>query len=38
MHVLKIVLLSALGLAVAVFALFVFVVNRIGSSKDGWEG
>jgi hypothetical protein len=38
MHILKIVLLSALGVGVAVFALFVFVVNRIGNSKNGWEG
>jgi hypothetical protein len=38
MHILKIVLLSALGVAVAVAALFVFVVNRMGDSKNGWEG
>jgi hypothetical protein len=38
MHILKIILLSAVGVGVAAFALFVFVVNRIGDSKDGWNG
>jgi hypothetical protein len=31
MHILKIILLSLVGVGVAAF-------NRIGSSKDGWEG
>ena len=38
MHVLKIILLSVLGLGVAAVALFVFIVNRIGNSKNGWNG
>ena len=38
MHTLKIILLSVVGVGLAVVGLFVFVVNRIGNSKNGWEG
>lgn len=38
MHALKIILFSAIGIGIGAVALFVFIVDRIGDNKDGWEG